>query len=371
VIFARAIAIALKPALAGGAILAVGGGYYTLEHLRGDDATPFARIQSSGQHLLISEFGEQQDAIVAIDPESGDRETLATVGHAPGWGIFPSLSPNGEAIAYTALPSDAVDPSPGTPAHAAIVDTGGSTTLLADDVDLLITPVWSPDSQSIVVRKNVPREDSAGSFELILLERDGTRTSLTSWSTAAVFPVAFAPDGSTLYFATLNATGSDLYSVAADASDETLIAHLSDGITREWTLSPDGSTIAFTAFDVDATTAQARTVHTTTGEIVDPVASTGDEMSPVFDGGGRLTVADLGAQGGGAAVIDGAGATTAVSNNREGADLPLSWSPDDASLAVRSVDASSGVSYVEIVAAGGRRERVSELSDVIIVGWLE
>jgi Tol biopolymer transport system component len=371
----HALAAAIKPALAGGALIAAAaGGYYAIDNIRGDDATPFARIQSSGQRLLISEFGASEDAIVAVDPaDTGNRETIATIGHAPEWGIFPSLSPDGTAIAYTALPSDAPDPQADTPAHAAIVDVDGDTTLLADDVDLLIAPVWSPDSQSIVVRKNVGAENAAGSFELILLSRDGTRTSLTSWSTAAVFPIAFAPDGSKLYFATLNATGSDLYSVAPDASGETLIAHLSDDIAREWTLSPDGSTVAYTSLDGATATPHAMTVDLATGAVTDAVPSDPavGEMSPAFDSAGTLTIAELGAAGGGASNVDGAGTTATISDGATGFDLPLAWSPDNSSLAVRSVAPDSGASYIELVAPGGQRERVSDRADVLIVGWLE
>ena len=60
-------------------------------------------------------------------------------------------------------------------------------------------------------------------------------------------PIAFAPDGSAFYFATLNATGTDLYRVAPDGSAESLIAHLSDEVARDWKLSPDGTRIAYSA----------------------------------------------------------------------------------------------------------------------------
>ena len=138
------------------------------------------------------------------------------------WNRRPIL-PNGTrfAIAYTALPSDTTKPGPDAPAKAAIVDVNGDVTPLADDVDLLIAPVWSPDSASIVVRKNTPAPDAAGSFELLLLGRDGSRATLTTWTTASVFPIAFAPDGAKLYFAALNNAGTDLYSIAPDGAAET------------------------------------------------------------------------------------------------------------------------------------------------------
>ena len=54
-------------------------------------------------------------------------------------------------------------------------------------------------------------------------------------------------------------------------------------------------------------------------------------------------------------------------------DLPLGWSPDGGTLAVRSVEGETpfdaGASHVELITDGGR-ERVSESSDVTIVGWM-
>jgi Tol biopolymer transport system component len=189
-IIVRALTMIAKPAILSGAIATTAvGGWFAFDALRPNDApSAFQQVQSAGQRLLVSEFGETADSIVAIDPgDVTDRTTIATIEHASGYGIFATLSPDGQAIAYTALPSDTARPGPDTPALAAMVDVNGDVTPLADDVDLLVAPVWSPDSQSIVVRKNTPAEDSAGSIELLLLGRDGSRATLTTWTTASVF----------------------------------------------------------------------------------------------------------------------------------------------------------------------------------------
>lgn len=380
----RVLAAVIKPALVGGAITAsAAGGFAAWQYTQGDGVTPFQRVQSAGQRLLVSEFGDDADTIVAIDPADprGSRTEIARIGHAPGWGIFAALSPGGDAIAYTALPSDTPKPSPDAPAIAAVVEDGGDVRTLATDIDLLIPPVWSPDGASIVVRKNTPAPDSAGGFELILLGRDGSRSTITSWSSAAVFPIAFSPDGAALYFATLDETGVDLYSVAPDGADETKIAHLSDEIARDWKLSPDGSMLAYS---VSLSGAQPRVVTMTldlaTGVAAEAVAgSDGAEFNPAWSPDGGLTIASVDAQGGGAVSVaisvDGTGATEQITANDGAIDLPLGWSPDGAMLAVRTIEGATpyeaGESHLELVTPEGGRQRISDSADVLIVGWME
>lgn len=379
-LIARLIVALAKPALAGGVVAATaGGGWLAVDQLRGDDVTAFRAATSQGQRLLINEFGEDTDTIYSVDPAAPDaRAEIATIDHAPGWGAFATLSPDGEAIAYTALPPDAEQPSPDSPARAAIIGADGDVSLLADDIDLLVPPVWSPDSASIVVRKNSPAADSAGRFELILLDRDGGRGTITSWSSAAVFPIAFSPDGSLLYFATLSASGTDVYSVAPDGADETLIAHLSDEIARDWKLSPDGSTLAYSVAESGPTPGiVTMTLALASGEASPALAaaSAGDEYNPAWSPDGALTIATLDAEGGDAVTIDGDGFVARISKSAGGIDLPVSWSPDGDTLAVRAVEgdgeSGAGESRLELIDGDGGRRRISDKADVLIVGWLE
>src|SRR5439155_17456777 len=168
-------------------VTASAGAYFTVDHFHGGahKASAFEQLQGQGQRLVVSEFSDSGDVIVAVDPaDVSSRTLITTIDHASGFGVFPVLSPDGKAIAYTGLPSSEDHPSPAASAEAAIVDTDGNTTVLDDDVDLVVPPIWSPDSQSIVVRKNTPEEDSAGSFDLLLLGRDGSRSTLTTWQSA-------------------------------------------------------------------------------------------------------------------------------------------------------------------------------------------
>jgi Tol biopolymer transport system component len=377
----RVFAAAAKPALIGGALSAAAvGGFFAVDRFHHDGpVSAFQQVQGHGQRLLISEFGDRSDTIVAVDPaDVSQRTIIANIDHAEGFGVFPVLSPDGRAIAYTALPADLRKPAPDAPALAAVVGTDGKATVLADDVDLLVPPVWAPDSASFVVRKNSPGDSGAGSFELLLLGRDGARSSITTWTTAAVFPIAFAPDGSKLYFGTLNSGGSDLYSIAPDGSAETKVAHLADQIARDWKLSPDGATLAYSVAESGATpSVVTKTLDLASGVAGDAVAAAGarTEFNPAWNSDGRLAIASLKPSGGGDAVsVGAAGDVRSLTTNTSSIDLPLGWSPDGASLAVRAVSGSTpldaGEGHVELVDGAGRRARVSDDVDVLIVGWL-
>jgi Tol biopolymer transport system component len=376
----RVLSAFAKPALAGGIITAGAvGGFFAVNHFHSSSQTAFQAVQGAGPRLVISAFADQRDSIVAVDPDNvSDRTTIATVDHAAGYGIFATLAPDGKALAYTALPPNTAKPAPDAPAQAAIVDDDGTTTLLASDVDLLIAPVWAPDGQSVVVRKNTPEDNGAGTFELLRLGRDGTRTSLTTWQTAAVFPIAFAPDGSKLYFATLNADGSDLYSVAPDGSGETKVGHLSDEITRDWTLSPDGTQLAYSvAVSGNTPGLVTETLDIASGAATAaiPQSETSAQLNPAWKPGGELTVGAVKPQGGGDAVtVQSAGATAKLTQNANSMDLPLAWSPDGNELAVRSVQGKTpfdaGAAHLDLVDANGARQRVSNSADVLVVGWL-
>jgi Tol biopolymer transport system component len=197
-----------------------------------------------------------------------------------------------------------------------------------------------------------------------------------------VFPIAFAPDGSKLYFATLNAQGSDLYSVSPDGSGETQVAHLSDEITRGWALSPDGAQLAYSvAMSGAQPGAVTKTLDLSTGAASDalPQAGTSAQFNPAWKAPGELTVGAVKPEGGGDTLnimsVAGGAAPQPLTDNSDSMDLPLSWSPDGASLAVQSVEGKTpfdaGASHVDLVGDDGARTRVSDSPDVLVVGWLQ
>ena len=107
----------------------------------GNGTTAFESVQGTARGCVVSAFSDSHDDIIAIDPgDVSTRTTIAHIDHAPGFGVFATLAPDGHALAYTALSPDAARPTPDAPAQAAVVDMDGKATLLADDVDLLVPP---------------------------------------------------------------------------------------------------------------------------------------------------------------------------------------------------------------------------------------
>lgn len=376
--FVRAFAAALKPALAASVVVgSAAAGVSAWQYWSSEAPSPFERIQSQGQLLVISEFGRDADTVVAVDPsDPSGRTEIARIAHAPEYGAFATLSPDGRAIAYTALPEDTLRPGADAPAVAGVIETDGDVLRLADDVDLLIAPVWTPDSSAIVVRRNAARENAAGAFELLWLSRDGSRRVMAASDGAALFPIAFSPDGATLYAASLDVSGTDLLAVDAADGGTTRIAHLSDEIARDWRLSPDGTMLAYTVAESrPQPRVETLILHLADGTVLDAASgSPGQtEYSPAWTPDGALTMAALTRAGVAAAITVGAdGGTERLSGDRRALDQPLAWSPDGQALAVRSMeDATGQANHLEILTRDGERRSVSENADVLVVGWLE
>ena len=118
-------------------------------------ATPVA--EPSTYDLLYSQFGETSDTLWRVAPASfSDSEQIAVIDHAPGFGIEPSLSPDGSAIAYTVMLKGAN--APDLEAQAFLLRFGREPVLIAQGIDLRGRPLWSPDGEFVVLRRNTNSE---------------------------------------------------------------------------------------------------------------------------------------------------------------------------------------------------------------------
>ena len=337
-------------------------------------------LQAAGPLVVFSEFGEEADTLWAANPDDpADRFQLGRVSHAFGYGITPALSPDGKHVAYTVLPAD------GASAELWSLDTAsGKNSRLAQGVDLMTGPVWSPASDAVVVRRGVWSEGGSASVQLVRVQMNGAEAQVAS-AEADLYPIDFSPDGARFYYAVVTSTGTELAQApAAGGGPAQTVAHLSDGFSRDWRLSPDGTQLAYlgqaphnagVAFVVQVLDLQTR-------QVAAPLAGAGAALfNPLWERDGLLTVGRV--DGGGAPVgiaMSGVDAGPPAQSllrqaGGRGFDVPLSWSPDGVHLAVRSFQGSSaanpGPSYVEVLASDGGRQRLSPLSDVIIAGWLE
>jgi hypothetical protein len=329
-----------------------------------DAQADLAGLLKRARHALVySEFGEATDVIWAANPaDPTDRVALASASHAPGYGIFPSLSPDQRHIAYTAQTNGS--------ASLWVVDVAaGTSSRLIDDVDLQSTPVWGHDGAFVIVRRASGGEDSTGSTELLRVDLRGNVETVTS-QPGALYAIGFNASGD-FYYAALTPAGTEL----RRAPNET-VAMLSSGLARDWAFSPRGDKLAFLA--QTSSGGFAGHVLDLATSVVDAVGGIGGHLRPIWEPAGSLTIGVLphGSAGGEPVSIgpDGAVAGAAVAGARSGFDVPLSWSPDSAYLVVRHFEGSSaadtGPSWLWTVDLSGNRERISEFSDVNVAGWL-
>ncbi len=323
--------------------------------------------------VVYSEFGQAADTLWAADPDDPTaRAELAVIQHAWGYGILPSLSPSGDYIAYTVrAPDDSA-------AELWLLETAsGVATRLADGIDLRIAPVWSPAGDALVVRRSTGQE-GIGSSQLLRIDLEGTATALAA-DDGGLFPIDFSPDGSWLYYAVLSPSGTDLARASATGGEAETLAHLSNGVARDWQLSPDGTRLAYLAQSSTNTNVAfaAQVLELATGDVQTPLGQADvAQFSPVWAQSGGLTIGRLDRDTGTPLRLSADGTSLAVLPSAiAGFDVPLSWSPDGVHLAVRSFEGSStaepGPSRVVIVSTDGGRIQLSPQSDVVVAGWLE
>lgn len=343
-------------------------------------------LQAAGSLVVYSEFGENADQLWAANPDDpAQRTELGRIDHTLGYGIVPSLSPDGTRVAYTVLSAGAPG-GPGAPAELWVLDTrSGQREQLAAGLDLHIAPVWLPDSEAVVVRRSNWAEAAAATSELVLIDMSGAATTIASG--AELFPIDFSLDGAALYYASLASGGTDLARAPVGGGAAETLAHLSDGIARDWRLSPDGTRLSYVADDGPQANGllTAQVMELSTGKILTPLATEGvAQASPIWEPAeGDLTVGTLDADApdAGAPVVVKVDGTATLGVVEEplpagnGFDVPVSWSPEGDKLAVRAFEGSDpgnpGPSWIVIVGTDGDRERLSSRSDVIVAGWLE
>jgi hypothetical protein len=328
------------------------------------------------ERFLFLEFGTSADAVVlasAADPRR--RQALLTVPHAPEFGIVASLSPDRRSLAYTALPPDTSRPAADAPAGLWLAPLDGSAapSLLAAGLDLLVRPVWSPTGDALVFRRSLTAADRAGEFSLHLVTTSGEERHLVYSPDTALFPVAFSPDGASLYYVTLSTAGSDLHALDLRRGATERLARLAPDLTRDWALSPDGSRLAYLALDVTRAfvASRALVLDLATDEVEAlPGSGRGDEFSPVWrPDGGALAIGRLLAGNAGSGVVVTAG--EAFPAPPSGFDVPAGWS-SGGRLAVRSFAGASlarpGDVVLMIIDAAGRRAVAR--GEVTFLGWL-
>jgi hypothetical protein len=346
------IAAGLIAVLTGFAVLTL-----TKSRADGSAAAPFPRSEA----VLYAQFGTKADAVISASSDGSHKRKLFVVPHAAEYGIVPALSPDSRALAFTLLPPTNLAPAPDSPAELWVAALDGSAPrLLGGGFDLLVHPLWTPAGDAVLARRLLP--DGRFALQRVGVS-DGAIDNLVV-AEAALFPVGFDSNGRLLYIA-ISSNGCDLSML--DSSGPVTLAHLSDGLTRDWTLSPDRGRLAFVALAPSQTQMTSRVaVLDLSSRAITPVSAEGSTFGPAWSADGSLSFARVGAGAG--SIITGS-ATYATS--RAGFDAPLAWSRS-AGLAVRSFEAPSltqpGRQSLAVIAPPGSRHTIAH-GEVTFIGW--
>ena len=389
--------------LAGALLAVVGvGGWVAADRLVGDDggavvtptptrtsaATPTASATpgAGGPTLVYREFGSGADTLwLAPAASPTDRKSVAQIEHAPDWGIVASLSPDGSLVAYVVLTAGSQDAD--REAQVWVLDVGsGEKRHLADGFDLHTRPVWSPESDAIVLGRNGPQGQTGGEISLVGVDvADGSEDVLrTEPDVLGLIPIGYssAPAiGGSLVYARYGLGGTDLGWLAA----ETPSVHVTNESPRDWHISPDGARVAFLARQRTDGRIAARAFVTELSAasqavlVLAAVPEGVDHFNPVWRGNDAVTVGRTPAEGEAAAPavvvsLEGGTVEEVQPGPEQGFDVPVAWSADGRYLVVRAFEGTSasepGRERLTIIEEGSGRKAVGEQGSLEFIGWL-
>jgi len=364
-----------------------GGGGVTPTPTRPGTATPSTSATSAagGPALFYREFASDADTLwVAPAASPSDRKSVAQIEHAADWGVMASLSPDGNLVAYLVLTSGTQDP--GREAQAWLLDVrSGEKRHLADGLDLRTRPIWSAESDAIVVGRNGPQADTGGEISLVAVDiSDGSEDILrTEPDVLGLLPIGYslapAVEGALVY-ARYGFGGTDLGWLTSETP-----VHVTNESPRDWHISPDGARVAFLARQRTDGRIAARAFVTELSAgsqavlVLTAAPESVDHFNPVWRGNDAVTVGRTPAEGEAAApavvvFLEGGTVEEVQPGPEQGFDVPVAWSADGRYLVVRSFEGSSaaqpGRESLTVIEEGSGRKAVGEQGNLEFIGWL-
>jgi TolB protein len=168
-----------------------------------------------------------------------DGEDIAPLTPAGATSLSPVWSPDGQRFAYTQFAGGRGPISVQTIGGSAAVEVPGTQT------GLNITPMFSPDGRTLAYAHS--DENGTDVFTANVIDRCCAQR-LTVGRFADNLSPTFSPDGRRIAFVSTRAGPPQVYVMAADGTDQELLAPFDYGATGssnapEW--SPDGANVAF------------------------------------------------------------------------------------------------------------------------------
>jgi WD40-like Beta Propeller Repeat len=307
--------------------------------------------------------GRERDYLYVRSIDGGSPRILDTFPavsfanlHARG-----AAAPTADRIAVLSV----ADPSKASAQMTLIDVTGGGRQVLGVSFDYLSALGWSADGQLVAGVISQPASDGPGSGADVLVVNASTGEAAVAAHFDNVFqlaPVGYSFDRERLLVVAIDQSGSTLWAIRNGKSQK--VATLSTGRTRDWSLSPDGSRLAFVDIVPAGERSYAgRTLLIATGAVTDS-ASNGNELGPGWMPGAQVPV--FGGPGGGIRLNPPSPEGDYV--------VPASWAPDGTTLVATIYSASSDRSAppeesVELVTST-TRVRLAEEPGARFLGWV-
>jgi len=321
--------------------------------------------------LVFAEFGELADRVYSVPADAPERRTLlATLDHAPGWGINPAATTRDGRAVFLLAPASGGGRD--TPAEVWTIDLRtGARQRVASDADLLVQPVVNRDGTVLYRRSSGQRQ------EIVRLDMgNASRTaSYAEDTTFGIFPLGEDAEGR-LVITRLSTAGTDLARVKDGKAQ--VIAHLSDHLARGWQIAPDGKSAVYLAPEVrgDRVVYRIHVVGLADGKArtLPETAAEADQFGPIWTPDGEGLAFGQDARGGPASVVVVEGdRIRPLAAPPKGFDIPAAWSGGGTYLAARSFDGTDattpGDETATILGPGGQRRAVPATGEVIFIGW--